>query len=91
MGGAGQPDGAAVLREWTSAADAWRKWRREFAMQSRIATELLLEAALVEPGMRILDLASGSGEPTVSLAVAAGPEGQVIATDIVSLDLLAMA
>ena len=39
MGGAGQPDGAAVLRDWTSAADAWRKWRREFAMQSRTATE----------------------------------------------------
>lgn len=60
---AGLPDGAAVLREWTSAADVWRKWRREFAMQSRAATRLLLEAALVEPGMRILDLASGSGEP----------------------------
>ena len=37
-------------------------------MQSRAATRLLLEAALVEPGMRILDLASGSGEPVVSLA-----------------------
>jgi hypothetical protein len=31
-------------------------------MQSRAATRLLLEAALVEPGMRIPDLASGSGD-----------------------------
>jgi len=88
MGGAGLPDGAAVLREWTSAADAWRKWRREFAMQSRAATRLLLEAALVEPGMRILDLASGSGEPVVSLALAAGAGGRVVATDIVPAMLL---
>jgi len=85
---AGLPDGAAVLREWTSAAGAWRKWRREFALQSRAATELLLEATRVEPGMRILDLASGSGEPAVSLAMAAGPEGRVIATDIVPAMLL---
>ena len=88
MGGAGLPDGSAVLREWTSAAGAWRKWRREFAMQSRAATRLLLEAALVEPGMRILDLASGSGEPAVSLAVAAGAEARVVATDIVPAMLL---
>jgi ubiquinone/menaquinone biosynthesis C-methylase UbiE len=83
MSEAGLPDGPSVVREWTSAAGAWRKWRHEFALQSRAATDLLLEAARVEPGMRILDLASGSGEPAVSLALAAGPEGRVVATDIV--------
>jgi ubiquinone/menaquinone biosynthesis C-methylase UbiE len=83
MSEAGLPDGAAVVREWTSAAGAWRKWRHEFALQSRAATDLLLEAACVEPGMRILDLASGSGEPAASLALATGPEGRVVATDIV--------
>ena len=88
MSGAGLPDGAAVLREWTSAAGAWRKWRREFALQSRAATDLLLETARVELGMRILDLASGSGEPAISLALAAGPKGRVVATDIVPAMLL---
>jgi ubiquinone/menaquinone biosynthesis C-methylase UbiE len=83
MSEAGLPDGAAVVREWTGAAGAWRKWRHEFALQSRAATDLLLEAARFEPGMRILDLASGSGEPAVSLARAAGPSGYVVATDIV--------
>lgn len=83
MSEAGLPDGAAVVREWTSAAGAWRKWRHEFALQSRAATELLLETARLEPGMRILDLASGSGEPAVSLALAAGSGGRVVATDIV--------
>ena len=83
MSAAGPPDGAAVVREWTSAAGAWRKWRHEFALQSRAATDLLLEAARVEPGMRILDLASGSGEPAVTLALAAGLDGRVVATDVV--------
>ena len=79
MSEAGLPDGAAVVREWTSAADAWRKWRHEFALQSRVATDLLLEAARVEPGMRILDLASGGkplrvvsdqwGSPTCTLSL----------------------
>jgi len=88
MSGAELPDGAAVLREWSSAAGAWRKWRREFALQSRAATDVLLETARVEPGMRILDLASGSGEPAISLALAAGPKGCVVATDIVPAMLL---
>ncbi|HXI39474.1 MAG TPA: class I SAM-dependent methyltransferase [Bryobacteraceae bacterium] len=88
MSTAGPPDRASVVREWTSAAGAWRKWRQEFALQSRAATDLLLEAARVEPGMRILDLASGSGEPAVSLARAAGPKGRVVATDIVPEMLL---
>jgi len=88
MSAAGPPDCASVVREWTSAAGAWRKWRHEFALQSRAATDLLLETARVEPGMRILDLASGSGEPAISLALAAGPKGRVVATDIVPVMLL---
>ena len=78
-----QPDRDSVLQDWSQAAAAWRKWRSEFGMQSQAATDLIVEAALVEPGMRVLDLASGSGQPAMSLARAAGPRGTVIATDLV--------
>jgi len=43
----------------------------------------MIEAARVSPGMQVLDLASGGGEPAISLAQAVEPEGRVIATDLV--------
>jgi len=42
-----------------------------------------VEAARVAPGMRVLDLASGPGEPALTLARVVGPRGHVVASDIV--------
>ncbi len=42
------------------------------------------------PGMRVLDLASGTGEPAITLATRVGPEGSVTALDL-SQDLLDIA
>jgi SAM-dependent methyltransferase len=78
-----QPDRDAVLREWSQGANGWRKWASEFAVQSQAATDLIVEAARVKPGMQVLDLASGSGQPATSLARTVGPEGYVVATDLV--------
>jgi len=47
-------------------------------------TEAIVEAAQVEAGMRILDVACGTGEPTISLARQLNGTGEVIGTDIVS-------
>lgn len=82
------PDKDSIRRDWTQAAAGWRKWHREFAVQSREATKVLIQTAAVQPGMQILDLASGSGEPAVSLAQAGGPAGRVFATDLVPVMLL---
>jgi len=42
-----------------------------------------VEAARVAPGMRVLDLASGPGEPALTLARVVGPRGHVVASDVV--------
>jgi SAM-dependent methyltransferase len=42
----------------------------------------LVELAGVEPGSRVLDVAAGYGEPSLTAARKAGPEGRVVATDI---------
>jgi len=51
------------------------------------ATNAFVDYAEPGPGMQILDLASGTGEPAITLARRIGPEGRVTATDL-SADLL---
>ena len=72
-----------MRREWTEAAGGWRKWHVQLEVLGRAATEAIVEAAQVSPGMRVLDLASGTGEPALSLAQAVGPAGTGTATDLV--------
>lgn len=79
-----------VRQEWTAGAGAWRKWNPQFVVQTRAATDVIVQAAQVRPGMQVLDLASGTGEPALTLAAAVGPEGHVTATDLVP-DMLAVA
>jgi enediyne biosynthesis protein CalE5 len=87
MNASGAPDPAqvkeGVRQEWVNNSIGWRKWYPQFAIQSRAATEAIVEAAQVRPGMRVLDLASGTGEPALTLAAAVAPDGHVTATDLV--------
>src|SRR5258706_13072282 len=77
------PDPKEIVRQdWLSAAPAWKKWYSQLAFQSRQATELVVQGAAISPGMHVLDLASGSGEPALSLSAAVGPEGRVTAPDL---------
>ena len=73
-----------VRDEWTDEAtiEAWRKWHPKMTVQLQAMTNALLEAGHVRPGLRILDLASGTGQPALDLARAAGPAGRVDATDL---------
>jgi ubiquinone/menaquinone biosynthesis C-methylase UbiE len=50
--------------------------------QLRPAQEKLLEMAALQPGRRVLDLACGTGLVSIPAAVAVGPQGSVVATDI---------
>ena len=70
--------------EWTGAKTvaAWRKWHAHIAAFSRGATEAILEAAQLRPGLRVLDLASGVGDPALSIAAEVAPAGRVTATDL---------
>src|SRR5438105_11808983 len=73
-----------VHDEWTDDAtvEAWRKWHPKMTIQLQAMTDALLEAARVRPGLRILDLSSGTGQPALDLARAVGPAGHVTATDL---------
>ena len=56
----------------------------------RDVTHAIVEYARPQPGMNVLDLASGTGEPAISLASRVAPEGHVTALDL-SPELLEIA
>jgi SAM-dependent methyltransferase len=78
--------------EWGSSfrLTAAEKWKAKSAAMGRDVTEALVSYAQPQGGMRVLDLASGTGEPAITLASHVGPAGHVKALDL-SADLLAIA
>lgn len=71
-------------RVWASA-EAAERWRRTTAQREQAfgaATELLLDSAGLQPGLRVLDLAAGTGDTTLLAARRVGQAGSVLAVDI---------
>jgi len=63
-------------------ASAAQRWRKQSAALGRNVTDAIVEAAQVLPGMQILDLACGTGEPSISLATRLDGTGEVIGVDV---------
>jgi SAM-dependent methyltransferase len=68
-------------RDWDTAAAGWKKWWPLFEQCASHVSERLVELAGVRPGARVLDIATGNGEPALTAARRAAPGGFVIATD----------
>ncbi len=75
-------------KQWNVAASGWQKWSELIDRGAGGVSERLVELAGVEAGSHVLDVAAGYGEPSLSAARKAGPEGRVTATDI-SAEMLA--
>jgi len=73
-----------VQQEWggEETAVAWQKYYPQMTEQFAELTAALVEAAAPRPGFSVLDLASGTGEPALSLARRVAPSGRVTATDL---------
>jgi enediyne biosynthesis protein CalE5 len=68
--------------QWDKAATGWRKWSELIDSAAGEVSERMVALAGVEPGSRVIDIAAGYGEPSLSAAKVARPDGQVVATDI---------
>jgi len=68
---------------WDSLAraNASQRWRQPSAAMGRHMTEAIVAAAQIVPGLRVLDVASGTGEPAISIAALLNHTGLVIASD----------
>jgi len=68
--------------QWEAAAQAWDRWGPLLARWLGPSTETMLEMAAIGRGHRVLDVAAGAGEQTLTAARRVGPQGHVLATDI---------
>ncbi|QDH70342.1 class I SAM-dependent methyltransferase [Marilutibacter alkalisoli] len=71
-------------QQWDRVAAGWKKWWPTIENAARCVSKRMLELAEVEPGQRVLDIATGIGEPALLAASRVGPSGRVVATDISS-------
>lgn len=71
-----------TLEQWNSAAGAWHHWGELLSRWLGPATESMLDMAGVSTGSRVLDVAAGAGEQSITAARRVGPTGQVVATDL---------
>ncbi len=68
--------------QWQTAAEAWHRWHPTLKTWLGPATHLMLDMAEVKEGCRVLDVAAGAGEQSITAAERVGPNGSVLATDL---------
>lgn len=74
-------------QSWNSVSEGWQKWWRTFENSAQNISNKLVEFAHVKPGDRVLDIATGIGEPAITGSKRVGVNGHVTATDISPLML----
>ena len=75
---------------WGSVAVGWQKWNRTFENGAFKMSDKLMDMAEIKRGSKVLDIATGIGEPAITVARCVGTSGHVLATDI-SLQMLSIA
>ena len=65
----------------TSPTEAWRRYDPDEQRLTAHISERLLDLAHIGPGSRVLDIASGRGEPALRAAARVAPGGHVVGTD----------
>jgi ubiquinone/menaquinone biosynthesis C-methylase UbiE len=73
-----------VLREWRESAFYWQKHLVTIRTMFQPLTQALIDDAGIVEGQSVLDVAGGSGEPSLTIAETVGATGSVTCTDVVA-------
>jgi len=74
--------GEETVRAWRDSAPYWEKHAERIAAIFKPITEGLATAAGLRPGQRVLDVAGGSGEPSLTVAPLVGAAGLAVYSDV---------
>jgi cyclopropane fatty-acyl-phospholipid synthase-like methyltransferase len=55
-------------QSWDSAALGWKEWWQTLEVAAQKVSDKLIELAEIKPGQKVLDIATGIGEPAVTAA-----------------------
>lgn len=75
-----QPEQEAINR-WTGSAPFWEKHREIIRQMFAPITHALVEDGQIGSQHAVLDIATGPGEPALSVATVVGPEGKIFGID----------
>lgn len=78
----GQP--TDILNDWRESAKYWAKHSDTIRTMFAPLTRALIEHAGIHEGQAVLDVAGGTGEPSLTIAEVVGQSGSVTCTDAVS-------
>ena len=73
---------AAQRQDWNRVAPGWDKWDQFFNRTMAFINHRLVADARVRPGLRVLDLGSGTGYPALLAGEVVGAEGTVVGIDL---------
>lgn len=65
-----------------SIEEIWRRYDADEQRLTASVSQRMLELAHLRPGMQVLDLATGRGEPAIAAAQCIGPRGRVVGIDL---------
>ena len=81
---------ALQRHQWGVSASGWKQHWSIWERAAQHVNERLVDLAHIDVGHRVLDVATGLGEPALTAARRVGPTGAVVATDL-SPQMLALA
>jgi SAM-dependent methyltransferase len=73
---------SAMREQWDRGAHGWNSERAKIRNWLTEATRAMIAMADIRSGMRVLDIAAGTGDQTIDIAERVGPDGYVLATDL---------
>ncbi len=68
--------------EWNAAAPGWKKYRKDMLKWMAPVSDQLIRSTGISSGQTVLDVATGTGQPALSIAKIVGENGKVIGVDL---------
>jgi ubiquinone/menaquinone biosynthesis C-methylase UbiE len=69
-------------QSWNSVSKGWQKWWKTIENGAKNVSDTLVELANIKSGDKVIDIATGIGEPAITAAKWVGSNGHVMAIDI---------